>query len=331
MASIRKRGPYQWQARIRKKGYPEQAKTHYSKADAEAWAAEIESEMVRGIFVSREEAEKTTLSEAILRYIDEHIPKLSNPKSEKNRTKALLKRQIANQFLASIRTKDIAAFIKEREDEGVKPNTIRLDLSRISHIFQVASSDWGMESLSNPVRRVKKPKLPSGRTRRLQEDEEKLLLESCSANLRPAILFAIETAMRRSEIASLRWENVSIKGRSAHLPLTKNGESRTVPLSPAAIEILRSMPRNISGTVFGISTGNITNLMRKACAKAGLQDLNFHDLRHEAASRLFENTDLDVMEIKTITGHKSLQMLARYSHLRTHRLADRLAGRKRGE
>lgn len=75
----------------------------------------------------------------------------------------------------------------------------------------------------------------------------------------------------------------------------------------------------------------IIQAMEQARKKAGLQDLHFHDLRHEAISRLFENTDLDVMEIKTISGHRSMQMLARYSHLRAHRLADRLAGARRGE
>jgi integrase len=82
-------------------------------------------------------------------------------------------------------------------------------------------------------------------------------------------------------------------------------------------------------TVFGLTSAQITDTMRHLCKKAGLADLRFHDLRHEATSRFFENTDLDVMEIKAITGHKTLQMLARYTHLRTARLAHRLNGGKR--
>ena len=147
---------------------------------------------------------------------------------------------------------------------------------------------------------------------------------------RELVKFAIETAMRRQEIASLTWEHVDLKRRTAHLPKTNNGESRTVPLSPAALDILKSLPRELSGSVFGMSPDLITKKMSKATKRAGMEDFRFHDLRHEATSRFFENTDLDVMEIRMITGHKSMQMLARYSHLRAHKLADRLAGKPRG-
>jgi len=124
----------------------------------------------------------------------------------------------------------------------------------------------------------------------------------------------------------MSWSHVDLKKRSALLPNTKNGETRSVPLSPSALEILRALPRNVSGSVFGIDKANITRNMLIAARKAGIEDLRFHDLRHEATSRLFENTDLDVMEVRAITGHKAMQMLARYSHLRTSRLAERLAG-----
>ena len=115
------------------------------------------------------------------------------------------------------------------------------------------------------------------------------------------------------------------------LPETKNNEPRTVPLSPAALDILRGLPQpEGQEQVFGLVTEQITHTMLATCRKAGLENLRFHDLRHEATSRFFEHTDLDVMEVKAITGHKTLQMLARYTHLRTARLADRLAGMKRG-
>ena len=118
--------------------------------------------------------------------------------------------------------------------------------------------------------------------------------------------------------------------RIARLPETKRGESRTVPLSPSALDILESLPRNINGFVFGVSSDYLTRTMMKIVKKAELEDLRFHDLRHEATSRFFEETDLDVMEIREITGHKTMQMLARYSRLRSSRLADRLAGARRG-
>jgi len=336
MATIQKRGKHQWQAKVRRKGYPAQSKTFETKRDAEQWARDIENEMDRGVFVSRKEAESTTLHEALDRFIDEYIPNLKMVANETRRAKAIQKRDIATLYLATIRTKHIAEFIKEREAEGVKPNTIRLDLAILSRLFEVAATDWGMESLANPVKRVRKPKLTDGRTRRLQpaqhkdeKSEEELLLTACSDKFRPVVQFAIETAMRRAEIANLRWANIDLKSRTAYLKETKNNSERTVPLSPAAIDVLMSIPRQISGTVFGMSENAITIAMRRARENAKLKDLTFHDLRHEATSRLFENTDLDLLEIAEITGHKNLQMLKRYTHLRSERLADRLAGMKR--
>lgn len=330
MATVRKRGNLQWEARIRKRGYPTTSKTFETKADAEAWARLIESEMDRGIFVSRTEAENTTLNEALERYKQEYVLQLAHPQPVLYRVTPLQKRPLASRFLASIRGKDIAEFIKERESEGAAANTIRLDLATLSRVFEIASKDWGMESLYNPVRKVNKPKLPGGRTRRLEGDEEAKLLNACSSSFRYIVRFALETAMRREEISTLTWENVNLERRSAYLPKTKNGEERTVPLSPSAINILNELQPQTKGKVFQMATQSITQAMIKACQKAEIEDLHFHDLRHEAISRLFENTDLDVMEIKAITGHRTLQMLARYTHLRTARLADRLAGAKRG-
>jgi integrase len=329
MATITDRGKLQWRARVRRKGYPIVGKTFETKADAEKWARQIESEMDRGIFVSRTEAEKTTLSEALERYKDEYVPKLSHFDKILSRVNLLQKRDLSTRFLASIRGKDIADFIKEREREGVSANTIRLDLATLSKLFDIASKDWGMESLNNPVQKVNKPKLPSGRTRRLEGEEEIKLLQACSPSFSYVIRFALETAMRREEISSLTWDNVDLTKRSAFLPKTKNGEARSIPLSPVAISILREIDKRDTGLIFNMSDIGITHAMIKACKKAEIENLHFHGLRHEATSRFFENTDLDIMEIRAITGHKTLQMLVRYTHLRTARLADRLAGMKR--
>ncbi|MGE4506528.1 MAG: site-specific integrase [Desulfovibrionaceae bacterium] len=330
MATIRKRGPYQWEARIRKKGHPTQSKTFERKQDAIDWTSEIESEMSRGVFISRAEAESTTVNEALNRYLVEHVPGLAHPDKEERRIRGLKRRQFTALPLAAIRGKTIAAFIKEREAEGVTANTIRLDLALLSKLFEVARRDWGMESLANPVQLVHKPKLPGGRTRRLEGDEEQRLYEAASDSLKPILKFALETAMRRSELADLRWNQVDIPNRSLHLPRTKNSTARTVPLSPAALEILKALPRDIQGSVFKMSPDSITKAFRRATAEADITGLTFHDLRHEAISRFFENTDLDAIEIAQISGHKSMQMLKRYSHLRTARLADRLAGKGRG-
>jgi len=158
------------------------------------------------------------------------------------------------------------------------------------------------------------------------------LLAAADPEMRDIIRLALETAMRRGELSNLCWKDVDLERRTATLYETKNGETRTTPLSPRALEILRAIRENGSEgqeRVFSKMPEAITYAMDKACKTAQLQNLHFHDLRHEATSRLFENTDLDMMEIRSITGHKTLQMLVRYTHLRSARLADRLAGTKR--
>ncbi len=334
MATIRKRGDFQWEVRVRRKGHPIQCKTFEIKADAERWARSVEKEMDGGAFISQKEAERTTLKEALERFIPEYIEKnLAHPKPEMLRANAIAKYPFAQKSLVAIRGSDIAAYIREREAQGRSPHTIARDIALISRLYEVARANWGMEGLNNPTKNVIKPKLPQGRTRRLEKGEEKKLLEASSKAFHRLVRFALESAMRREELASLTWEQVSMQRHTLVLPKTKNGEARTVPLSPAAIAMLKEIPlaegEMGKERVFGYTTSSITGMMREVCAKAGIKDLRFHDLRHEAISRLFENTDLDVMEIRMITGHKTLQMLARYTHLRASRLVERLAGKKR--
>lgn len=234
MASIRKRGPYQWEARIRRKGYPSQFATFEKKADAESWANDIESEMGKGIFLSRKEAEQTTFGEALDRFIKDFVPNYAQPKQMKSRVKIVKNSQLSLMMLASIRGKDIAEYIKERELEGRSSQTILHEVNLISRIFEISRKDWGMESLRNPTKRVNKPKQSKGRTRRLEKGEEEKLLNNAPEDLKPIIQLALETAMRRGEIALMRWEHVDLKKRYVHLPKTKNGEARSVPLSSSA-------------------------------------------------------------------------------------------------
>ena len=325
MASISKRGTKQWNVRIRRKGYPLQTATFEKREDAETWARDVESKMDKGAFLCTKEAERTTLHEALERYIEEYTPSLADHQREVNRAKFLQKRKIAQMSLAKVRGMDIAAFIKEREAEGVAGNTIRLDLATFSRLFETARKDWGMEYLDNPVKKARKPKVLRGRERRLQDGEEERLLKHAPEGFEPVIKFALETAMRRGEIAALRWENVKLKESTVFLPKTKNGAARTVPLSPAALNVLKELPRDIKGSVFRLAPDEITQAMKKARAGAKIKDLRFHDLRHESVSRLFERTNLDIMQIQMITGHKTLQMLARYTHLRAVDLVRSLA------
>lgn len=134
---------------------------------------------------------------------------------------------------------------------------------------------------------------------------------------------ALETAMRRGELVALRWENIDLEDRVATLRDTKNGDRRDVPLSSTAVEVLRGVGPRECGPVFSVHPDNVTLRFREACRAKGIKGLRFHDLRHEATSRLFER-GLNVVEVSAITGHKSLQMLKRYTHLKAKDLARRL-------
>jgi integrase len=225
--------------------------------------------------------------------------------------------------MSAVRGKDVAQAMKEMEEEGKGPNTIRLHLALLSHLFKVARTEWGMESIDNPVEFVRKPKLPQGRDRRLVDDEESRLLTACQSvnpELVSIVRFAIETGMRQGEIMGMTWDKVDVKHRTVTLDNTKNGEKRVVPLSSAALLVLSKRPRKISGKVWEYGQEGVKYAFPAACKKANIKDLRFHDLRHEATSRLFEK-GLNPMQVAAITGHKTLQMLKRYTHLKAEDLA----------
>ena len=334
MATFRKRrgpkGRAVWQAQIIRIGERPKFKTFDQKSAAIEWARDIERAMDRGEWMDRAEGDRLTLQDALLRYEKEILPRkaASAQSAEQGRLRALRARRIAKIALTRLGGADIAEFIREREGEGVSANTIRLDLATISHTYTVARSVWGMPYLVNPVPLAKtaRPRLPAGRDRRLKDGEEKQLLAATGSAFAPVIRWALATAMRRGEIAGLTWDRVEINQRSAHLPVTKNGTARTVPLSREALAVLASFPQRKDGSVFGMSENAISLAWKRTIAATKIAGLTFHDLRHEAISRLFERTDLDAMEIARISGHRTLSMLSRYTHLRAHHLAERLDG-----
>ena len=194
-----------------------------------------------------------------------------------------------------------------------------------------------MDYLDNPVMKTRKPSVSNtARNRRLVDDEEQRLLAACEEYggfIGPVVRLALETAMRRGEIASIRWRDVDLNNRIVHLYETKNGEDRDVPLSPIAVGIFKSLSkvRRIDGLVFGIRADAITKAFGRVCERTKnqsgeiepIEDLRFHDLRHEATSRLFEK-GLRTEVVKAITGHKTYQMLDRYTHLKAEDIAKML-------
>ena len=338
MASIRKRGELQWEARVRRRGQPIQCKTFTTKARAETWVRQVEGEMDRGVFVSRAEAENTTLAEALARYAQEVTPrkKATTASRERDRIRAWAGSPLSQRSLASVRGKDVAEVLRDMEKRGLSANTVRLHLALLSHLFNTARTAWGMESLSNPVDLVKgqRPKLPAGRNRRLVGDEETRLRAAAQAYDRVAppgagtiealIIWAIETAMRRGEMAAMLWEHLDRTGRTLLIPDTKTGVPRTIPLSPAALKTIEGLSPKARGLVWNRSPDAISRAFMEVCKAAGVRGLTFHDLRHEATSRLFEKHGFSALEAAAVTGHKTMQMLKRYTHLRAEDLAKRM-------
>ena len=315
-----------WQTHIRRRGYPAQVRTFDTKAEAQAWAAMVESEIARGVFVSRAEAERTTLTEALDRYEREVTPHKKSAYDERYKLKAWRTSNLSRRSLASIQGKDLAAWRDAEIRRGSSASTVRRKLALFSHLFEIARKEWGMESIINPVDNIRLPPPGQPRTRRLVDDEEARLLATAktySGEIGPIITLAIETAMRRGEISAMQWENLDRKSRVLLLPETKNGTPRRVPLSSRALAALERLPRRIDGKVWDMKPDSISQAFERVCLSAGVEGLTFHDLRHEATSRLFEK-GLNPMEVAAITGHKTLQMLKRYTHLRAEDLVGRL-------
>lgn len=325
MASIRKRGEHQWQAEVRKKGHPPQRRTFLARADAERWARQTESDIERGVFVDRSEAESTSLIDALDRYAREITPTKKGARQELTLVKRLQASPLAQRPLAAVRSADIAAW-RDARLKKVSAATVSRELCTLSHVFSIAGKDWGMGIL-NPCALVRKPKISNGRDRRLEGDEETRLLEECrrsSVDLEAIAILAIESAARLGELLKLDWRHVDLPRRTAQLLDTKNGEDRAIPLSSRAVAALDALPRHIGGRVFyrWKAADSFNKVWTRACKRAGIEDLRFHDLRHEACSRIADRFQMH--ELMKITGHKSSAMLARYYHPRAEDLAKRL-------
>lgn len=370
MATLRKRGPSQWQAQVRRKGWPLQTKTFNTQAEAKTWVTIIEREMDAGMFVSRSEAESTSFSKALEIYAREVTSTKRSRASELSRIQAMQRHPLALRSLASIRGADLATYRDERLAEGLAPATVRRELALISHVFTIARKEWRMESLSNPVELIRQPSVDDARDRRILsadvwtcrdgklaseclDELEMICRHSRSTELPQIVRFAVETGMRRSEISGLLRVNVDLEKRTVFLPLTKNGSARGVPLSTKAAEILKNQPKQEGERAFRSRPDTITKAFLGALGdarktyEAGLKlylqsegakperaeqqiaedpflvELRFHDLRHEATSRLAEIFPLH--ELTKITGHQDTRMLMRYFHPRAEDLAKKLS------
>jgi integrase len=327
MATFTKRGN-RWKAQIRRAGFPSLSKSFLSKSDAEKWARDNERSIDRGeLPLNHNELKATTLRDLLTRYLEQITPTKRGSNSEAYRLQTMLAHPIAALSLKNLSPAAVASYRDDRLQK-VSSGSVRRELAILSHCLEIAKREWGVALKANPCAEVSKPSNGKARTRRLEAGEFETLDEALRQCVNPLVrhvfLFALATGMRRGELIALRWENVDQEQRTAHLPLTKNGDARTVPLSPAALEVLSQLPQAQKGEVFPI-TGNAVRLAwQRVKARVGIQDLRFHDLRRENISRLFE-LGLSVPEVAVCSGHKDTRMLAVYTKLKPQSISEKLS------
>ena len=337
MGAIRKResknGKISYQAEVRVRGFPRTLKTFSRLTDAKRWIQSTETAFRTGRFVTDNEATKHTLDEAIDRYIEEELPK--KPRSYDSQKRQLLwfRKHLGFKLLSdvtpSVLSKCKRTFLKEEIREGVcrKPQTWNRYQAALSCTFQMCCGEWEWMEL-NPVRRIKREKEPKGRVRFLSDEERERLLEVCkessNPNLYPLVVLTLSTGMRRGEVRNLKWDDVDLKAGAIVLHETKNNERRRVPVKGLALELLKDhskIRRLDTNFVFPGKLSHKTGigweyreLFERAVKEAKLENFLFHDLRHSCASYLAMN-GASLLEIAEVLGHKTLQMVKRYSHL----------------
>ncbi|EAP9506979.1 site-specific integrase [Salmonella enterica] len=281
---------------------------------------------------------KLSLSCALDRYLDTVSVHKRGYRQEFWRVGVIKRHPVAQKMMDEVTTVDIAAYrderlaqVNPRTGKPISGDTVRLELALLSVLYNLAKVEWGT-CRANPVAGVRRPKSSPGRDRRLTSSEERRLsryFQAHSAELYTIFHLALETGMRQGEILSLRWEHTDLQHGVAHLPVTKNGSVRDVPLSRRARQLLQQLPVQLSGPVFHYKSSGFKSAWRAALQSLKIENLHFHDLRHEAISRQFELGTLNVMEVAAISGHKSLNMLKRYTHLRAYQLVSKLDVRRR--
>ena len=308
MASIRRRGRG-YQVQVRRIGSSPASRTFTLKAHAERWARQTEIDAENGC-VGNHVPESVTLRTLLERYAQHHAPHLKSQKQTLSlvnlmigRLGHLLVQNIDNPVLAQYRDSRLRV---------VSSQTVRKEIDIVRRVIRLAGEEWGLR-LPRGVPSVRMPRQPSGRSRRITDDELKRLSSFLTPVMQLAVKVAIETAMRRGEIANIKSVDLCSETRSLRIGETKNGKPRSVPVTERTVLALTEHLEAHYGRL-GVRPDSITQAFNRAVTKASVQDLRFHDLRHEAITRMFES-GLSVPKVSLISGHSDYRMLARYTHL----------------
>jgi len=324
MATIRQRKD-RWQVIVKRKGYPLQSNTFALYKDAERWARQQERLMDAGDWIDRSEAQLTTLRELLDRYGVEVSTSKRGVKAELNRLDHF-KRSILAKYSAAAITGQLIAGWRDSRLKQVSTGTVLRELQLLGHVFTVAVREWGIALQGNPVSLVRKPPAGKPRDRVLTYENRQDLIAACGQCrnpwIQPVVVFALETAARRGEILALTWDCVDLVRGTAKVD-GKTGP-RSVPLSPGCLTMLRALPRSLDGRVFPVTQEALKQAYERAVARAGIEDFTFHDLRHDALTRLAK-WGFSVLELRAISGHTTANMLQRYVSVDAGDLAIKLA------
>lgn len=329
MAHIRRLATGRWQAQIRLKGHAPASESFDTKALAREWATKTEAAMRRGEHDDAREL-RQTLAKLLDWYLEDITPRKRSQATEESQIRRL-RADLGHHTLAGLSVDAVLAWVDER-GEQVSGSSVRKELNLLSNVLRLARAIKRLplrENVAATARDILSATkaLAPGRSRdRRPTDDELTALREHGAKvwpLLPALIdYAIETAMRRGEIVAQRREHR--RGALLDIPETKT-TARTIPLSPRAQAILDGLPKRLDGMTWPpLHPDTLSDHFATACKRAGITDLRFHDLRHEAASRLFER-GLSVAEVASITGHRDWRVLRRYTQIRPEATARKLA------
>ena len=331
MATIRKRGD-KWQVQIRRKGEVPFSRTFGLRRDADIWARMVETQ------ADRKDLPKDprllgqhTLGELVVRYRDTVSVKKRGKEMEQWVLNAFLRHSLCVRSLSNITAIDFTAYRDERLQE-IKPNSLKRQLDVIHNLFEVARDEWGLPFKENPLDKIRLDCTDTRRERRLRPGEFERLVDACGLCRNPYVLpiikLAIETGMRRGEILAIQWHDIDIREQSLTIPRSKNGRSRHIPLTSKAIAIIQGVEK-VGDRVFPVTANGFRLAWQRVKTRARIEDLHFHDLRHEAISRFFE-LGLTTPEVALISGHRDMRMLFRYAHAMRSQISEKLDQRSGG-
>ena len=329
MASISLRGRT-WRAEVYRKG--ERITGSFdTEAEARVWATKTEARLDAKVTKAQIRQTPTNVSTAALfdQYALEVSPGKRGGRWELIRLLALSRHPVFQGIAADL---DGAALAEWRDERlrSVKASTVNRDLNLVSAVFTRAMKEWRLPLNRNPVSDLMRPPQPRGRDRLVSEDERALIVrelcwdgETAPSDLMQwtawAFCFALETGMRQGEILAIRRQH--LHQTWVHLPLTKNGDSRDVPLSTRALALLALLP-DVGDRLVPLSSGTCGAYFREAARRAGVAGITFHDSRHAAATAMAEK--LTALELARVLGHRDLRATAGYYNQKASALAGKL-------